>query len=95
MIRALPGWLLVQPLGTPRERLCVGRVHSLGALSDEQAKHVPFGSDDRVAWPVDAPCYPISDHLALVPLQALIAYELTADLVESNGDERERQAVSE
>jgi hypothetical protein len=83
VIRAVAGWMLVQPLSaqSANELLRVGRVHSIGELPDpEMTQRLPFGPGDRVAW-IDGEgrVFEVNDTLLAVSLNAPIVYELARD----------------
>jgi hypothetical protein len=78
--------MLVQPLSGPNANLCVGRVHSIGELSDEIQARIPFGPGDRVAWPQNATTHAVSGALVLLALTSVLAYEPLDDIVSGDGD---------
>jgi co-chaperonin GroES (HSP10) len=85
-IRALAGWLLVQPLNiqTANEQLRLGKVHHVGVLHDEHLmESIPFAEGDRVCWLESATSRVtvLNETLLLVPLGEVMAYEPGA-----NGD---------
>lgn len=90
MIRAVAGWMLVQPLTAQQggnDRLRLGRVHSIGELPDaEMAERLPFKAGDRVAW-VDGigKAFPVNDTLIALSLNAPIVFEPLEDFVIGNG----------
>jgi co-chaperonin GroES (HSP10) len=85
-IRALAGWLLVQPLNikTANEQLRLGKVHHVGVLHDDDImERIPFGAGDRICWLASATSRAtvLNETLLLVPLGEIMAYEPGA-----NGD---------
>jgi co-chaperonin GroES (HSP10) len=79
-IRALAGWLLVQPLNiqTANEQLRLGKVHHVGELHDDEVMaRIPFSEGDRVCWLASATSRAtvLNETLLLVPLAEVMAYE--------------------
>lgn len=100
MIRALAGWMLVQPLAmrTANDQLRLGRVHSIGELPDpEMQATIPFQPGDRVCWIEGrGEVYVLNETLLLVPLNGPLAYEPLDDIVTGNGgdhDDRDQAAT--
>jgi hypothetical protein len=90
MIRALAGWMLVQPLNThasANDQLRLGRVHSIGELPDaEMQAKIPFKAGDRIAWiEGTGPVHVINETLLAVALSAPLVYEPLEDLVVGDG----------
>jgi hypothetical protein len=93
-VRALAGWMLVQPLNvkTANDQLRLGRVHAIGELYDEEmAERIPFSVGDRICW-IETPAsnvHVLNETLLLVPLNAPMAYEPREDLASDNNGHRE------
>ena len=97
MIRALAGWMLVQPLAirTANDQLRIGRVHSLGELPDETMKQIPFHPGDRVCWIEGrGEVHVLNETLLLVSLNTPLAFEPLDDIVSGNGVERDHDQAA-
>ena len=88
VIRAVAGWMLVQPLRGQQsnDALRLGRVHSIGELPDDMSERLPFKPGDRVAW-VDGKgqAFAVNETLIVLSLNAPVVYEPLEDLVIGNG----------
>lgn len=85
MIRALAGWMLVQPLAmrTSNDQLRLGRVHSIGELPDPEMRgKIPFAPGDRVCWIEGrGDVFVLNETLLIVSLSAPLAYEPQEDIL--------------
>ena len=98
MIRALAGWMLVQPLAmrTANEQLRLGRVHSIGELPDPDVQaQIPFHPGDRVCWIEGrGEVHVLNETLLLVSLSAPLAFEPLNDIIMGNDAEQNQDQAA-
>lgn len=98
MIRALAGWMLVQPLAmrTSNAQLRLGRVHSIGDIPEDAVVHIPFSPGDRVCWIEGrGEVHVLNETLLLVSLNAPLAFEPLDDIVTGNGLDRDHDQAAD